>query len=146
MSLAAESWDFDAVDRFYRTAETLYEDHDALDDDQMDAQAANLAGLWEDAYEQVSAAARSYLSSFEGDDSLEQLRSFFIEEEPEEVRGIETEIPDEVSKPSEALEKYFRAEELAAEAAGEVRETYDIAVEDEIQAVPVETYIDAGLM
>jgi len=146
MSLAAESWDFDAVDRFYRTAENLYEDHGALDDDQMDAQTANLAGLWEDAYEQVTAAARSYLSSFEGDDSLEQLRSFFLEEEPEAAGRIGAGVPEETSEPSEALEKYFRAEELAAQAAGEVRATYGIDVEDELRSVPVETYTDAGLM
>ncbi len=146
MSLAAESWDFDAVDRFYRTAETLYEDHDALEDDQMDAQATNLAGLWEDAYRQVMSVAGSYLSSFEGDDSLEQLRSFFLDENPEYCRGVDTEIPDEADQPSEALEKYFRAEELAAQVTGEVRASYDVEVQDELHTVPVQTYRDKGLL
>lgn len=146
MSLAAESWDFEAVDRFYRTAETLYEEHHTLDSEQMDAQAANLASLWDDAYEQVTDAAESYFSSFEEGTSLDRLRPFFIDESPEDVRWSGTDIPEEAETPSGALEKYFRAEELAAQTAGRVHASYDVSVVDELQQVSVQTYVDEGLL
>ncbi|MDY6771102.1 MAG: hypothetical protein SV186_04055 [Candidatus Nanohaloarchaea archaeon] len=147
MTLAAgESWEFDAVDRFYDTAQTLYDVHETLDEEQVRYQVDNFTSLWQDAYEEAVQTAASYLGNFEEGDSLARLRPFFIDESPDGVRFHTEELPAETETPEEALEKYFEAERAAVRAATGLESSYDVSVTDTFANTTVRSYVDGTVL